>query len=128
MWQQAWETGEARLRADAAWDKMVPDKRHELRVEHGLLHQELPSYPARKGSPRGLSIRDYPNGGIWHSDCPGRIEAALRDAALELEPKTQTVAIPRRVIRTDADLNAWLEEIRATVEPLLGDGPVWPSA
>jgi hypothetical protein len=35
-WQQAWEAGEARLKADAAWEKMTPPKKHELRVEHTL--------------------------------------------------------------------------------------------
>jgi hypothetical protein len=59
---------------------------------------------------------------------PACIDAALRDAALELEPKTQTVAVPRRVIRSETDLTAWLEEIRVTIAPLLADGPVWPSA
>ena len=39
---------------------------------------------------------------------PARIDGALRDAALELEPKTQTVAIPRRPIRSEADLDGWL--------------------
>jgi hypothetical protein len=128
MWQQACGAGEARLRADAAWDKMAPDKRHELRVEHGLLLQELPDLSTPERIAESLSIRGLSQWRDMAFGLPGRIEAALRDAALELEPKMQTVAIPRRVIRTDADLDAWLDEIRATVGPLLGNGPVWPSA
>jgi hypothetical protein len=59
---------------------------------------------------------------------PSRINRALHDAALELEPNTQTVAVPRRVIRTEPDLDAWLTELRTTIAPLLASGPVLPTA
>ena len=127
-WQQAWDAGEARLKADAAWEKMGPDKRRELRVEHALLLQEIPDLSTPEKIGESLSARGLSEWRNMALALAARIEAALRDAALELEPKTQTVAIPRRVIRTETDLKAWLEEIRATVAPLLSSGPVWPSA
>jgi hypothetical protein len=127
-WQQAWKAGEARLKADTAWDKMTPDKRRELRVEHALLLQEIPELSTPEKIAESLSARGLSQWRDMAFALPGRIEAALRDAALELEPKTQTVAMPRRVIRTEPDLDAWLGEIRAKIAPLLGDGPVWPSA
>jgi hypothetical protein len=127
-WQKAWEAGEARLKADAAWDKMTPDKKHELRVEHTLLLQDMPDLSTPEKIAKSMSARGLSQWRDMAFALPGRIEAALRDAAVELEPKTQSVTVPRRVIRTDTDLDAWLDEIRATIAPRLADGPVWPSA
>ena len=57
---------------------------------------------------------------------PARVEAALQDAAIEIEPKTQSIAVPRRTLRSEHDLDAWLTEVRAAIAPFLGDGPVMP--
>jgi hypothetical protein len=127
-WQQAWEAGETRLKADPAWEKLSPDKKHELRVEHALLLQEMPDLSTPEKIAEGLSARGLPQWRFMALSLPKCIDNALRDAALELEPKTQTVAVPRRVIRSEADLDIWLGEIRTVIEPLLADGPVWPSA
>jgi hypothetical protein len=127
-WQQAWDAGEARLKADAAWDKMTPEKKHHLRVEHELLLQETPDLSTPGKIAESLSARSLSEWRNMVLAVPARIDAALRDAALELEPKTQTIAVPRRVIRTEPDLDAWLDEIRATIAPRLADRPVWPSA
>jgi hypothetical protein len=59
---------------------------------------------------------------------PACVDAALRDAALEVEPKTQSITIPRRVIRNEPDLDAWLAELRGNIAPHLPDGPVLPVA
>jgi hypothetical protein len=127
-WQQAWKAGEARLKTDAAWDKMTPEKKHELRVEHVLLAQDMPDLSTPEKIAESLSARGLSQWRDMAFALPGRIEAALRDAAVELEPKTQTVTVPRRVIRSEPDLDAWLGEIRAAIAPRLADGPVWPSA
>ncbi|MGD9617796.1 MAG: hypothetical protein AB7H90_21850 [Alphaproteobacteria bacterium] len=126
-WRQAWEAGEARLKADAAWEKIGSEKKHELRVEHALLPQNPPDLSTPETIAETLSARGLPQWRDMVFALPGRIEAALRDAALELEPKTQTVAMPRGVLRSEADLDAWLAELRGIVAPLLGDGPVLPS-
>lgn len=127
-WQQAWEAGEARLKADPAWEQMSPEKKHALRDEHTLLPREAPDLSTPEKITESLSARGLSQWRDMALALPTRIEAALRDAALELEPKTQTVAIPRRPIRSEADLDGWLAEIRATIAPLLAAGPVWPSA
>ena len=127
-WKQAWHAGEARLKADPAWEKMSPEKKHQLRVEHALRLQEMPDLSTPEKIAESLSARGLSQWRDMAFAVPARVDAALRDAALELEPKTQTVAVPRRVIRTESGLDAWLGEIRDTIAPLLADGPVWPSA
>ena len=127
-WQKAWEAGEARLKADPAWEKISPDQKRALRGEHGLQLQEPPDLSTPEKIAESLSARGLSQWRDMIFALPGRIEAALRDAALELEPKTQTIAMPRRVLRSEADLDTWLAELRDIVVPMLGDGPVLPSA
>jgi hypothetical protein len=127
-WQRAWDAGEARLKADAAWDRITPEKKHELRADHGLLLQQMPDLSTPEKIAESLDTRGLSEWRNMALALPARVDAALRDAALELEPKTQTVSVPRRVIRTEADLDAWLGEIRATIAPLLSSGPVLPTS
>jgi hypothetical protein len=127
-WREAWNAGEARLKADEAWGKITEVLRRDLRVEHKLLPQEAPdlSDPVRVAEAlgaRGLSE--------WQSMAmalPARVEAAVRDAALELEPKIQSVSIPRRTLRCNADLDLWLDEVRKQIAACLHAGPVVPVA
>jgi hypothetical protein len=69
--------------------------------------------------------------GQWRDSAlalPARVDAALQDAAVEIEPKTQSIAIPRRTLRSEADLDAWLAEVRTVIAPSLAHGPVLPKA
>jgi hypothetical protein len=54
----------------------------------------------------------------------GQLTRALNLAARKLEPKVQPITPPRRILRTEADLDAWLAEVRTAVIKKLPDGPV----
>jgi hypothetical protein len=116
------------LKADAAWNKISPEKKHELRVAHALLPQDVPDLSTPEKITESLTARGLAGWRDMAAALPTRIETTLRDAAVEVEPKTQTVAMPRRVIRSEPDLDAWLDEIREKIAPLLAGGPVWPAA
>lgn len=127
-WQSAWEAGDERLRASEAWGKLTAEKRHEFRTANGLLPQDAPDLSTPEKIAQSLSAKGL---GQWQDMAallPGRIEAALQDAAIELEPKTQKVAIPKpAVIRSVADLEEWLTALRQTIVPHLQTGPVLPT-
>lgn len=54
----------------------------------------------------------------------GQLSRALTLAAQKLEPTVQPVTAPRRILRSEADLEAWLAEVRKSVLDKLPDGPV----
>jgi len=54
----------------------------------------------------------------------GQLTRALNLASKKLEPSVQPVTTPRRILRTEADLDAWMGEVRATVLTKLAAGPV----
>jgi hypothetical protein len=68
-WREAWEAGEARLKADSAWEKVSPEKKHELRVEHALLLQEIPDLSRRRRLPRVCPGAACRNGVSWRFPC-----------------------------------------------------------
>ena len=54
----------------------------------------------------------------------GQLSRALTAAARKLEPTVQPIAPPRRIVRSEADLDAWLSEVRTSVLAKLPAGPV----
>lgn len=54
----------------------------------------------------------------------GQLARALTLAALKLEPKVQPVTPPHCILRDEADLEAWLAEVRKVVLGKLPNGPV----
>ncbi|NGM24333.1 BREX system P-loop protein BrxC [Roseomonas stagni] len=127
-WKAAWDAGEARLAADEAWGKLSPEKRHNLRAQHALLLQPPPDLADPHRVADSLGARGLSEWQSMTLALPARVEAVLRDAAAEVEPKTQSVSLPRRTLRSPGDLDAWLAEVRGQIEPLLSAGPVRPVA
>ena len=127
-WQAAWQGGQARLKADEAWGKISPEKKHEFLANHGLLIRTAPDLATPEKIVESLSACGI---GQWRDSAlalPARVDAALQDAAVEIEPKTQSITIPRRTLRSEADLDAWLAEVRIAIAPSLAHGPVLPKA
>ncbi|MDE5461349.1 BREX system P-loop protein BrxC [Bradyrhizobium sp. CSS354] len=127
-WQAAWLAGQARLKADDAWCKLSPEKKHELLASHSLLDRVAPDLATPEKIVESLSTCGI---GQWRDSAmalPARVDAALQDAAVEIEPKTQSITIPRRTLRSVAELDAWLAELRIAIAPSLAHGPVLPKA
>ena len=55
---------------------------------------------------------------------PQRFDNALSDAVQELEPETVRVNLPSRVLKSEEELDEWLDEARETLLDQLEDGPV----
>ncbi len=55
---------------------------------------------------------------------PQRFDNALSDAVQELEPETVRVDLPSRVLKSEDDVEEWLDEARETLLDQLKDGPV----
>jgi hypothetical protein len=127
-WGVVWNAGEARLEADTAWNAITREKKHELRQTHGLLAQTAPDLSSPEKIADSIGKRSLSEWQNMTLALPPRVDAALRDAAIEIEPKTQSVSIPRRTLKTEAELDAWLKELREKIAPHLSDGPVLPSA
>ena len=127
-WRAAWDQGEALLKASSAWNGISPDKRHEIRVERMLLDYPPPDLSTAAQIVTSLRARGC---GQWRDLAAAhasRVQSAIQDAEVEIAPKTQMVPIPRHRLETEGDLDGWLTSLRATIAPLLANGPVLPTA
>ena len=48
----------------------------------------------------------------------------MNEAAKLLEPKTQFVQLPRRTLKTEAEIEQWVAEVQAQLTAALAKGPV----
>ena len=122
--QAAMDAGEASLEALPEWGKITPDERYALRDKNrirllpeivvGTTDEILQTLYRTKLS----QLRDI------RDALPGRFTATSTDLAKMLEPKAQSVSLPGGTIKTETDLQAWFEEVKARVLPKLKDGPV----
>ena len=50
---------------------------------------------------------------------------SISDAAAKLcEPEAQFIHLPRRTLKTEAEIDSWLEEVKKTCKAALQEGPI----
>jgi hypothetical protein len=57
---------------------------------------------------------------------PARYEALKLEAARLLEPEIQEVALPKRMLKDENDIEAWLQEVRRLLLEKIKSGPLLP--
>ena len=120
----AMDAGEKVLEALPEWEKITPDERFALRNKNRIrLLPEIAVGTADEilqtlGRTKLSQLRDITDA------LPGRFTATSTDLAKMREPKAQSVSLPGATIKTEADLQAWFEEVEGRVLPKLKDGPV----
>ncbi len=58
------------------------------------------------------------------SAMPGRFDEVLHGAAVLMEPEVHFVTLPRRTLKTEEEIEAWGEEVKAQLKSALEQGPV----
>ncbi|MDD4247746.1 MAG: BREX system P-loop protein BrxC [Methanosarcina sp.] len=112
------------LEADSSWKELPKDECEQLLVKcditdapeitvgtHDELLKALKKYPINSWSDRIDALSN-------------RFSRARELAAKSLEPKTQTIDLPRRTFKTEHDIEAWIQEVKEQIKTALGKGPV----
>lgn len=124
QYQQSHQEGLIALKKADAWSKLTHEQRQSILDQNGLT-----TVPGIKvgteaeviASLEGMSLE------MWQARCdalPQRFQKAQRDAAKLIEPKVVYVTLPSATIHNDAELEAWLAQVRNQVQEKLKDGPV----
>ena len=53
-----------------------------------------------------------------------KFDSARLEAAELLQPKLQRINLPRKTFESEADIDAWLAEVKQQILSKLNDGPV----
>ena len=126
-YDKAWATVEARLKADATWQKLTPEQKHRIRQDAGLLKIDAPSVATAQEIVEALLQRSLAAWRDLGKALPQRVTDALAEAAALFEPKTRSVTLPAAgVLQDEAALDAWLKSVRETLAAALRDGPIIP--
>ncbi|MFO7913579.1 MAG: hypothetical protein R6V15_15605, partial [Desulfotignum sp.] len=125
-WDREWQTGESRLKKDTNWQQLEPEQRHALRSPHGLVKAACPAIEVDTtdailhtlGHTSLSALKDR------IAAMPGRYDQVLLKAAQLLEPELQKVNLPARTLKTQADVDAWLDQTRKLLMDKLSHGPI----
>lgn len=122
--EQTFQQQQSQLQQDADWNKLTDAQRADLTGKHNL------SAPValQLGTPEQLQdALDGCDLDHWVSKAqalPSRFEAARHAAVQLLKPNVVHVALPKRTLNDEAELQAWLAEVQALLQAKLQQGPV----
>jgi len=112
------------LAADTIWGKVSPTDQPRILKEVAL---EAPAKPDLSSDQALVTALDAKNLSARRTEAeavPARVERARRQAAQLVEPRTQFVSVDRSLLKTEADLDAWLAGQRTKLIEALKSGPV----
>jgi len=114
----------AQLEADSSWQKLSEGKRSEILQSCGITPAVSLTVGTRDDLIRALQTHPLK---VWNDRIdalPERFACAREMASKELEPKSQTVNIPRRTLKSDEEIDAWVKEVTDQLKIALSKGPV----
>lgn len=118
------QTGLMQLEGSSTWNEITPEKREAI-----LQQSEIgTAYEFSVGNLGDLlvALEQHPiQSWSYKIDAlSGRFSRALEFAVKELEPKTQTIVLPRRILKTNSDVDAWSKEVKEQLKEAVKKGPV----
>lgn len=125
-WDRKWKTGESRLKEDTNWQQLEPEQRHALRSPHGLVKAACPAIEVDTTDSVLQTLAHTSLSALKDriAAMPGRYDQVLLKAAQLLEPELQKVNLPARTLKTQADVDAWLDQTRKLLMDKLSQGPI----
>lgn len=112
------------LEAAPQWGKLAPEDRAAILREVQLPPGEHPKLGTLAELLDSLAACSPQRCDEKRDALGGQLSRAFTLAAQKLEPKVQPVTPPHRILRDEADLDAWLTEVRTAVIQKLANGPV----
>ncbi len=125
-WEAAWTTGEQRFNGDPTWARLTRDQQQTLRHNAGLVFVTKPVVDTPQAIAHALQTRGLSEWDSVVKALLARVDDAIAEAAALIEPKARTVPFAGSLLKTEADIDAWLKRLRAQIIEALADGPVIP--
>lgn len=118
--------GMARLAADDNWQQLTPEQRNDLLSQVRLAAADKPVIHLGSTAEILASLdRVGPDAfGDRIAALSSRFDQVLQGAAELMEPRAKFVSLPRRTLKSDEDIDAWMDEVRGALQRALQDGPV----
>jgi hypothetical protein len=120
------DKGMSRLKEDTNWQQLSPEQRNELLAEQKLTLSDAPTIKLASTDEVLATLERMSLSALADrvAAMSSRFDAVLVAAAELMEPEAQFVKLPSRTIKTDQEIEAWLNDARNTIENALKNGPV----
>jgi hypothetical protein len=120
------EEGMTRLEQDDNWVQLEVEQRCELLTDQKLTISDKPeinlaSTDAILTSLDKVSLSMLADRVVALA---GRFGNVAADAAELMEPQAQFIQVPRRTLKSEADIDLWLEDVKQQIKQALQQGPV----
>lgn len=115
-----------RLHADSNWQQLEPEQRHQL-MSTQLLHETARPKIEVQSTDDVLSTLNKVSLAMFAdrvAAMPARFDNVASDAAELCEPKAQFIQVPRRTLKTEEDIDVWVEDVKQQLKTALKQGPV----
>jgi hypothetical protein len=122
--QSAYKAAEEALAANAQWNQIDDGDRNDIRVAVGLIEMTLPDLSTDERILEALDRRSLRGMRAEADAIPGRVAHAIEQAAKLLEPRVQSIPLERTTLKTEPELDAWLDRQRRKLSDALKRGPV----
>ena len=125
-YDQIYASGILSLSGDANWQALEPEQQTEIMRLNQIDTRSVPEVELTDTQAILKTLVKTPINSFRDriAALPSRLSKALEDAAKLLEPKTRALKLPSRTLKTAQDVDAWLEDAKATLNNALKDGPV----
>ncbi|MDD9922324.1 MAG: hypothetical protein OXQ92_08630 [Boseongicola sp.] len=125
-YKQQHEAGMAKLKADDNWQKLQPDQRNRLLAEQKLTNSDMPEVKVGSSAEVLQTLQTLTLSAFEDrvKSLSSRFNEVQTQAAEMMEPTAKTIHLPSRTLKSEADLEAWLDETRNDLAAALAQGPV----
>ncbi len=126
QWDQQWARGAEKLETDNNWNELEPEQRYELRDKQQLTASCVPEICVEDT----VSILNTLDSTTLQSfqdriaAMPGRFDRVILGAAKMVEPEIQDISLPCRTIKTEEEVDQWLQDVEKLLKEALKQGPV----
>ncbi len=120
------QKGMDRLKEDPNWRQLEPEQRNALLSEQKLTLLSRPQVDlgSTEDVLKTLNRTSLDIFGTIVAAMPARFDQVARKAAELCEPEVRFVSLPRRTLKTDADIDAWVADVKHQLKEALHDGPI----
>ena len=120
------QKGMERLQKDENWAMLSPEQRHELLAEQKLTNADAPVVEVGSAEEIASTLRKTPLTALSDrvAAFPARFQEVVVNAAALMEPEAQFVTLPGGTLKTDQDVESWLEDAKKAIQKALKNGPV----
>lgn len=114
----------AQLQADEHWLQLDATQQNDMLAKRKLLTIEEPDLSDANAIIDSLNEVSLEQWTDRTESLASKFDSARMEAVQLLQPKLQRISLPRPTFQTEADVDAWLVEVKQQILDKLTDGPV----